>query len=84
MISMLIFNFFCFKCTGLNRHSRLSFRRQRQVGIRDSTYAVLPGLALTLTFLSLVTLGRVLANVLEGRRGIAEDEPAAAPVQVKP
>lgn len=48
------------------------------------TYAVLPGIALTLTILSLDTLGRVLANVLEDRREIAEDEPAAAPVQAKP
>lgn len=52
------------------------------------TYAVLPGLALTLTILSLDTLGRVLANVLEDRREIAEDEPAAdtaaVPGQAKP
>ena len=38
------------------------------------TYAVLPGLALTLTILSLDTLGRGLANVLEDRREVAEDE----------
>ena len=35
------------------------------------TYAVLPGLALTLTILSLDTLGRTLARVLEDRREIA-------------
>lgn len=43
------------------------------------TYAVLPGLALTLTILSLDTLGRVLANVLEDRREIVEEESAAEP-----
>ncbi len=48
------------------------------------TYAVLPGFALTLTILSLDTLGRVLANVLEDRREIVEDEPAAQPAQAKP
>ena len=37
------------------------------------TYAVLPGLALTLTILSLDTLGRTLASVLEDRREIGED-----------
>ena len=36
------------------------------------TYAVLPGLALTLTILSLDTLGRTLARVLEDRREEAE------------
>jgi ABC-type dipeptide/oligopeptide/nickel transport system permease subunit len=35
------------------------------------TYAVLPGIALTLTILSLDTLGRTLATVLEDRREIA-------------
>lgn len=35
------------------------------------TYAVLPGVALTLTILSLDTLGRTLATVLEDRREIA-------------
>jgi len=40
------------------------------------TYAVLPGLALTLTILSLDTLGRTLASVLEDRREIVEDEAA--------
>ena len=38
------------------------------------TYAVLPGLALTLTILSLDTIGRTLARVLEDRREVAEDE----------
>ena len=38
------------------------------------TYAVLPGLALTLTILSLDTLGRTLAGVLADRREIVEDE----------
>ena len=38
------------------------------------TYAVLPGLALTLTILSLDTIGRTLARVLEDRREKAEDE----------
>lgn len=38
------------------------------------TYAVLPGIALTLTILSLDTLGRTLASVLEDRREIVEDE----------
>lgn len=37
------------------------------------TYAVLPGLALTLTILSLDTLGRTLASVLEDRREIGAD-----------
>ncbi len=37
------------------------------------TYAVLPGLILTLTILSLDTLGRTLAKVLEDRHEIAED-----------
>ena len=40
------------------------------------TYAVLPGLALTLTILSLDTLGRTLASVLEDRREIVEEEAA--------
>ena len=40
------------------------------------TYAVLPGLALTLTILSLDTLGRTLAGVLADRREIVEDEVA--------
>ncbi len=40
------------------------------------TYAVLPGIALTLTILSLDTLGRVLASVLEDRREIVEEEAA--------
>jgi ABC-type dipeptide/oligopeptide/nickel transport system permease subunit len=35
------------------------------------TYAVLPGIALTLTILSLDTLGRTLAAVLEDRREVA-------------
>ncbi|MCC6719097.1 MAG: ABC transporter permease [Acetobacteraceae bacterium] len=38
------------------------------------TYAILPGLALTLTILSLDTLGRTLATVLEDRREVVEDE----------
>ena len=37
------------------------------------TYAVLPGLALTLTILSLDTLGRTLASVLEDRREVADE-----------
>jgi len=37
------------------------------------TYAVLPGIALTLTILSLDTLGRTLASVLEDRREIGAD-----------
>ena len=37
------------------------------------TYAVFPGLMLTLTILSLDTLGRTLANVLEDRHEVAED-----------
>ncbi|MBM3524920.1 MAG: ABC transporter permease [Alphaproteobacteria bacterium] len=40
------------------------------------TYAVLPGLALTLTILSLDTLGRTLARVLEDRSEIATETPA--------
>jgi peptide/nickel transport system permease protein len=41
------------------------------------TYAVLPGLVLTVTILSLDTLGRTLALVLEDRREVAaEDETA--------
>ncbi len=36
------------------------------------TYAVLPGLALTLTILSLDTLGRALAALLEDRHGAAD------------
>ena len=48
------------------------------------TYAVLPGLALTLTILSLDTLGRVLANVLEDRREIVEEESAAEPAPPAP
>jgi ABC-type dipeptide/oligopeptide/nickel transport system permease subunit len=43
------------------------------------TYAVLPGLALTLTILSLDTLGRTLARVLEDRHEIAVDAPAERP-----
>jgi len=42
------------------------------------TYAVLPGIALTLTILSLDTLGRVLASVLEDRREIVEEDAAEA------
>jgi ABC-type dipeptide/oligopeptide/nickel transport system permease subunit len=46
------------------------------------TYAVLPGLVLTLTILSLDTLGRTLAAVLEDRHeigdGAADDDAAAA------
>ncbi len=42
------------------------------------TYAVLPGLALTLTILSLDTLGRTLATVLEDRREVVDDEPDPA------
>jgi len=38
------------------------------------TYAVLPGLALTLTILSLDTLGRTLATVLEDRREVVDNE----------
>jgi len=41
-------------------------------------YAVLPGIALTLTILSLDTLGRVLASVLEDRREIVEEEAVPA------
>lgn len=37
------------------------------------TYAVLPGLVLTLTILSLDAIGRALAAVLEDRQGIADD-----------
>ena len=37
------------------------------------TYAVLPGIALTLTILSLDTLGRTLASVLEDRREVATE-----------
>jgi ABC-type dipeptide/oligopeptide/nickel transport system permease subunit len=37
------------------------------------TYAVLPGLVLTLTILSLDAIGRALASVLEDRQGIADD-----------
>jgi ABC-type dipeptide/oligopeptide/nickel transport system permease subunit len=40
------------------------------------TYAVLPGIALTLTILSLDTLGRTLAHVLEDRREITSGGPA--------
>lgn len=40
------------------------------------TYAVLPGLALTLTILSLDTLGRTLAGVLEDRREVVDDSEA--------
>ncbi len=45
------------------------------------TYAVLPGLALTLTILSLDTLGRTLARVLEDRHEIAIDAPAERPAR---
>jgi peptide/nickel transport system permease protein len=38
------------------------------------TYAVLPGVALTLTILSLDTLGRTLASVLEDRREVVEED----------
>ena len=37
-------------------------------------YAVLPGIVLTLTILSLDTLGRTLALVLEDRHEVAEEE----------
>ena len=47
--------------------------------LHDSpTYAVFPGLVLTFTILSLDTLGRTLARVLEDRHEIA-DAPGAAP-----
>jgi ABC-type dipeptide/oligopeptide/nickel transport system permease subunit len=46
------------------------------------TYAVLPGIALTLTILSLDTLGRNLASVLEDRREIVEEE--AEPASARP
>jgi ABC-type dipeptide/oligopeptide/nickel transport system permease subunit len=36
------------------------------------TYAVLPGLALTLTILSLDTIGRALSSVLEDRQTLGE------------
>ena len=45
------------------------------------TYAVLPGLALTLTILSLDTLGRTLARVLEDRHEIAIDAPTERPAR---
>ncbi len=48
------------------------------------TYAVLPGIALTLTILSLDTLGRNLASVLEDRREIVEDEAEPAPARPAP
>lgn len=38
-------------------------------------YAVLPGIVLTLTILSLDTLGRTLATVLEDRHGVADEDP---------
>jgi ABC-type dipeptide/oligopeptide/nickel transport system permease subunit len=38
------------------------------------TYAVLPGLVLTLTILSLDTIGRALAQVLEDRQGTTEPD----------
>ncbi len=41
------------------------------------TYAVLPGLVLTLTILSLDTLGRTLALVLEDRQEVVDMEPEA-------
>jgi len=44
-----------------------------------SYYAVLPGLVLTLTILSLDTLGRVLASVLEERQEIAGAAEAGMP-----
>lgn len=40
------------------------------------TYAILPGIALTLTILSLDTLGRTLASVLEDRRDVGDVAPA--------
>ncbi|MFY7960833.1 MAG: ABC transporter permease, partial [Elsteraceae bacterium] len=43
------------------------------------TYAVLPGLALTLTILSFDTLGRTLATLLEGREPGLPQPRAAAP-----
>ncbi|GAB4180782.1 MAG: ABC transporter permease [Thalassobaculales bacterium] len=43
------------------------------------TYAVLPGLALTLTILSFDTLGRALSNVLEGRDAGLPQPRSAAP-----
>jgi peptide/nickel transport system permease protein len=43
------------------------------------TYAVLPGIALTLTILSFDTLGRALSNVLEGREAGPVQPKAATP-----
>jgi hypothetical protein len=42
------------------------------------TYAVFPGLVLTLTILSLDTLGRTLAKVLEDRHEVV-DAPGGKP-----
>jgi len=48
--------------------------------LHDSpTYAVFPGLVLTFTILSLDTLGRTLARVLEDRHEIADTTSGAAP-----
>jgi len=43
------------------------------------TYAVLPGLVLTLTILSLDTIGRALAGVLADRHEAADDTPGSRP-----
>jgi ABC-type dipeptide/oligopeptide/nickel transport system permease subunit len=53
-------------------------RTGKQYLYEAPTYAVLPGLVLTLTILSLDTIGRTLARVLEDRQGahVALDEPA--------
>jgi ABC-type dipeptide/oligopeptide/nickel transport system permease subunit len=48
--------------------------------LHDSpTYAVFPGLVLTVTILSLDTLGRTLAKVLEDRHEVADAPPGATP-----
>ena len=46
-----------------------------------SVLALASGLALTLTILSLDTLGRTLARVLEDRHEIAIDAPAERPAR---
>jgi len=53
-------------------------RTGKQYLYEAPTYAVLPGLVLTLTILSLDTIGRTLARVLEDRQGahFGLDEPA--------
>jgi peptide/nickel transport system permease protein len=47
------------------------------------TYAVLPGLVLTLTILSLDTLGRRLAHVMEDRHDLGDQTAAPAGTEVK-